>query len=129
MRTSTARTAANVAGRTNVAALTNHVAAQDFSAIVIPFSAADLAKAAKRTKAAAKGWKDGSRCPDTPSMINMARTLPSVRDLVISWIDDGLPAARANSVDAITAALRQLAKSDGAEGQAIRALLREAGGA
>jgi hypothetical protein len=72
--------AANVAGQTNVAAsLDDREAAERFSATVLPFSAADLARAARRTKAAAKGWKDASRAPSLASTLNMARNIPAVR--------------------------------------------------
>lgn len=79
-RNSIRRGDANVAGRTNVAAsLDDREAAERFSAAVIAFSAADLARAARRTKAAAKGWKDASRAPGLSSTINMARSIPAVR--------------------------------------------------
>lgn len=72
--------AANVAPQTNVAAsLDDREAAERFSAAVIPFSAAELARAARRTKAAAKGWKDASRAPSLASTLNLAKQLPAVK--------------------------------------------------
>jgi len=80
---STRRGGANVAARTNVAASwDDREAAERFSAAVVEFSAADLARAARRTKAAAKGWKDASRAPGLSSTINMARSIPAIR----SWL-------------------------------------------
>lgn len=76
----TRRGAANVTARTNVtASWDDREAAERFSAAVIDFSAADLAKAARRTKAAAKGWKEASRAPGLSSTLNMAKNLPAVR--------------------------------------------------
>jgi len=77
---SIARADASVATRTNVAASwDDRDAAEKFSAVVVEFSAADLARAARRTKAAAKGWKDGSRAPSLASARNMAVSIPAVR--------------------------------------------------
>lgn len=63
-------------------------AAERFSATVIDFSAADLARAARRTKSAAKGWKDASRAPSLASAINMARQIPGVRAWLMQEIGE-----------------------------------------
>src|SRR3990167_9910007 len=91
MRTAIRRRDANVAARTNVAAtnslpLSEREAAERFNATVLEFSAADLARAARRTKNAAKGWKDQSRCPNYASMVNIARSLPSVQAMILEDI-------------------------------------------
>lgn len=115
--------AADVTARTNVAASDRDVA-ERFSAAVVEFSAGDLAKAARRTKAAAKGWKDASRCPSGASLINMAATIPAVRNWLNSEIDRGARDAQAGSADAVARALRELANVPGPEGDAIRAVMR-----
>lgn len=96
MENSTRRAAANVAGRANVAAsrlpLSDRDAAERFCDAVSQFSAGDLARAAHRTKSAAKGWKDASRAPGLASAINMARALPTVRDWICAEIGHGTAA-------------------------------------
>ena len=52
--------------------------AERFAEVVAPFSAADLAKAARCTKEGAKHWKNGTRCPSLPKTLEMARSLPVV---------------------------------------------------
>lgn len=85
---------ATFAAQTNVASskvqpVSDREAAEKFSATIIAFSAGDLAKAAHRTKAAAKGWKDASRAPSAASLINLAREIPAVKKWLLSEIDLG----------------------------------------
>lgn len=114
---------ANVAARTNVGAtkipVSDRDAAERFSLITVEFSAGDLAKAARRTKAAAKGWKDASRAPGLASVINMARQLPTIRAWLMQEIDAG-----GDGLDVVSA-LQSVANSPGPEGDAIRAILRQ----
>lgn len=123
---------ANLAARTNVAAsrppITNVVAAEGFQAVVLEFSAADLARAAHRTKNAAKGWKDGSRAPDIASAINMARALPCVQEWLIYEIGAGARDAQAMSIDAIIRWARENRKACGLDGDVARAVLRAVAG-
>lgn len=115
--------ATNVAVRTNVAALTDRDAAEGFSATVHEFSAGQLAKAARRTKAAAKGWKDASRCPSAASLINMARSLPCVQGWLA--VESGFAdrAAQANSIDAVIRALYSIASGAGEEAMRARRII------
>jgi hypothetical protein len=113
---------ANVAARTNVAApLSDRDAAERFSLITVEFSSGDLARAARRTKAAAKGWKDASRAPGLASIINIARALPSVRQWLIAEIDAG------RSDHDVVGALKALARQSGTEGDVARAMVRAMG--
>lgn len=114
---------ANLVSRTNVAAsrplFTNEVAAKSFQSCVIKFSAADLAQAAHRTKNAAKGWKDGSRAPDIASMVNMAQSLPAVRDWVA--LRCGIERVmQARSWDAWLAGLYAIAAGSGPDAEKAR---------
>lgn len=114
---------ANVVARTNVEAakipVSDRDAAERFSLITVEFSAGDLARAARRTKAAAKGWKDASRAPGLASVINMARQLPTIRAWLMAEIDAG-----GNGIDVVSA-LKAVANAPGPEGDAIRAILRQ----
>jgi hypothetical protein len=113
---------ANVAARTIVAPknlpVSDRDVAERFSLISVEFSAPELAHAARRTKAAAKGWKDASRAPGLASVINMARQLPTIRAWLMAEIDAG------GNGDPI-AALQAAANAPGPEGDAIRAILRQ----
>lgn len=129
MGTSSRRRETNVAAeqmlQRKIVVLTERDAAERLSASVTPYSAGDLAKAARRTKPAAKGWKDASRCPNYSSMVSLARSIPAVRAMVLEDIDGG--DRTAGSADSIVNALRKLAKAEGPEGDLVRTLLREAG--
>lgn len=120
----------NVAARTSVAASwSDRDAAEKFSAAVVRFSAGDLAKAARRTKAAAKGWKDESRAPSLASVRNMALSLPSVQQFLADECGYGNRAAQAVSVDAVIRWAREWRSAQGMEGDIARAVLREVAGA
>lgn len=101
--------AANVAAKTNVAAsLDDRAAAERFSAAVIAFSAGELARAARRTKAAAKGWKDASRAPGLASTINMARSIPAVRAWLIHELGEGADHESPEFIARVQRVLQQL---------------------
>lgn len=61
-------------------------AAKSFSAVVIPFSAGELAQAAHRTKEAAKAWKAGRSLPSGWSLLNMAQDIPAVRNWMLGML-------------------------------------------
>jgi hypothetical protein len=125
-----ARGVTNVAPRTNVAAsnspLTDYAAAQGFHDAVIPFSAGDLAQAAKRTKNAAKGWKDGSRCPSGASLLNMARSMDCVWEWMCAEAERGVPGAL--NVDSVIRWAHASRKAEGMAGDVARAVLRSLAG-
>lgn len=52
--------------------------AESFACAVAHFDAAQLAKAAVRTKETARQWKEGIKAPNSASLINMARKIPAV---------------------------------------------------
>lgn len=110
--------AANVMPQTNVAAsrlpLTDKEAASRFSERAEPYSAAELARAAARTKSAAKGWKassDNLRAPSLASVINMARSIPCVRDWLLEEIEGP------GSIEGIVRALYAIAIGNGQEAE------------
>lgn len=110
--------ATNVEPQTNVAAsklpLTDKEAAARFSATVDQYSSGELARAAVRTKSAAKGWKpssDNLRAPSLASIINMARALPCVRDWLLEEIEGP------ESVESIVRALYAIAFGNGPEAE------------
>lgn len=129
------RRASSVAG-TNLVPQTNLVPigderdeAQAFSAIIIPFSAGELARAAKRTKEAAKGWKEGRSLPSAWSMLNMAREIPAVRNYMLAKLGAGshVQFNSPQGMNALVEAVQVLANMPGKEGEAIRAALSGAG--
>lgn len=105
--------------------ISDREAAERFQAVVIGYSAKQLAQAAGRTVEAAKEWLAGTRMPSGASLINMARALPCV----LAWINEeaqaGHRAAMAQSDDIVLAALRRLKDAPGTEGEAVRAILAE----
>lgn len=117
---------------TNLAPQTNLVPIGDerdealaFSAVIIPFSTGELARASKRTKEAAKGWKEARSLPSAWSMLNMAREIPAVRAYMLHKLGAG-PHMQFNSphgMNALANAVQALASMPGPEGDAIRALV------
>jgi hypothetical protein len=107
--------------------ISDREAAERFSAVILGFTAKQLAHASGRTVEAAKEWIAGSRMPSGASLINMARSLPCV----LRWINEeaqaGHRAAMARSDDSVLSALRKLKDAAGPEGDAVRAILRELG--
>jgi hypothetical protein len=112
-----------VTHRKSLHPLTERDAAEKFSAAVIDFSAGQLASAARRSKDTAKRWKSARACPNGASLINMARSLPTIRTWLLSQID----AEMAIQFDAghLYSALKNLADVEGQEGDAARGILRE----
>lgn len=117
---------ANVVARTNVAApWDDRTAAESFSAAVLEFSAADLARAARRTKSAAKGWKDATRAPSMASVRNMALSLPSVQRWLAEESGYGHRGAQAMSADMVIRWAHDARAATGLDGDIARAVLRE----
>lgn len=111
---------------TSSAGMTEEEAARKFSALVIPYSKGDLATAACRTKEAAKHWKDGSRAPNSSSLINIGRRIPRVRDWVLAEMDVALPASETSNPDADEIAALQLAANfPGQLGAVAKMLLKQ----
>lgn len=67
---------------THVIPENEHDAAEEFSAVILPFSRGELARAGKRGKYAAKRWKDGQVLPSAWTMMHLAREIPTIRN----WI-------------------------------------------
>ena len=78
-------------GKTLSTLTTNSALAEKVSAIVIPFTAKQLGKAAGRTEEAGKAWRQGRACPDLASSINMARDIPAIKWLIYREIERGTP--------------------------------------
>jgi hypothetical protein len=103
-------------------------AAEDFAAVVIPFSAGQLARAAQATVEAAKGWKSARSLPSSANMITLARALPSVKAWLYRQVEQGVPVEYDSPrvATALFAQIQRLAGQQGGEGDAARAILREA---
>lgn len=118
MKTAMRAVATNVVPQAYVAAsrlpLTDRETASRFSERTAAYSAAELARAAHRTKSAAKGWKatsDNLRAPSLSSVLNMARSLPCVRDWLLEEIEGP------GSIEGIVRALYAIAVGNGPEAE------------
>lgn len=76
---------------TTVLPATNRDLSEKVSAIVIAFPVKHVADCANRTPEAAKKWRAGDACPDSPSLINMAREIPAIKWLIYQEIEAGNP--------------------------------------
>lgn len=105
--------------------ITENAAAKEFSAVILEFSSGELARAAQRTKEAAKSWKKGRSLPSVWSLMNMAQEIPAVKAWMCAKL--GVQAAPEFLDDrvmtAMMAALHQVAQQNGPDGEAVRALL------
>lgn len=105
--------------------ISEHETAQEFSAVIIPFTTGELAQAAKRGKEAAKKWKEGRSLPSAWSMMNMAREIPAVRNYMLAKLGLG---AHFNfnspqGLDALARAVGLISSMPGPDGDSIRDLL------
>lgn len=66
--------------------LSERQAAAELSVILHHYSAGQLARITGRTKDAAKKWRSGDACPNTPTLLSLGREIDGVRD----WINDEL---------------------------------------
>lgn len=101
--------------------MTEDEAAEQFSSLVIPYSKGDLAQASGRTKEAAKHWKDGTRAPNSSSLITLGRSIPKIRDWVVAQMDAEIdtPPSAAETSNAATMAVLQIAATLPGEAGAI----------
>lgn len=106
--------------------MTEEQAAEEFSALVLPYSRGDLAQLSGRTKEAAKHWKAGSRAPNCSSLISMGRRNPRIRDWVIAQMDAEVQggADEARAEQEMRAQLQMTAQMPGQEGAMARAMLK-----
>lgn len=103
-------------------------AAQEFSAVILPFSRGELARAANRTKDAARKWKEGIALPNAYTMLMLGRKIPAVRNWMASKLNLDQPLfASPQALDVLMAALYQVAHQPGPDGDAVRALLAKMG--
>lgn len=106
--------------------MTEDQAAEEFSALVLPFSRGDLAQLSGRTKEAAKHWKAGSRAPNCSSLITMGRRNLRIKEWVIAQMDaevqGGCDDAQADQD--MRAQLQMTAQMPGQEGAMARAMLK-----
>lgn len=105
-------------------------AAHEFSGVILPFSRGELARAANRTKDAARKWKEGVALPNAYTMIMLGRKIPVVR----RWMGDKLGLVEGGSIllspevmTSLLAFMYQVAHQKGPDGDAARALLTRMG--
>lgn len=119
----------NLSPQKIVVPITERDAAQEFSAVIIPFTAGELAQAAKRSKEAAKAWKEGRSLPSGWSLLNMAQEIPEVRNWMLAKLGVGARVGfdSPEAVGAIAAAVQAVASMPGPSGDAVRAILARKG--
>jgi len=98
-------------------------AAAQFSAVILSYSVGEVARAAKRTKDAAKKWKAGNAMPCSLALMEMAQSLPAVRNWVLAKMGPGFQQNGPQSVSTAVLAVQTLATMPGPEGDAVRAAL------
>ncbi len=123
MRVATTLRITSPVPQTSPVPVNEKAAALEFSAIIIPFSAGELAQAGKRTKEAAKAWKAGRSMPSAWSLINMAQEIPTVREWMFAKLGGKPEFASPQVMTVMMAALHQVSKQTGPDGDAVRALL------
>lgn len=95
--------------------------------MILPFTVGQLAQASGRTKEAAKKWKEGRSLPSAWSMLNMAQTIPAVRDWVISRVGNDSHPHSPQTISAVVEAVMMVANAPGPDGDAVRSILSRGG--
>lgn len=130
-QTATRRRETNFVGQTKFVRIEEKEAAKRFSAAVIDFDAATLARISGRSVEAAKLWKAGVRCPNGSSLINLGAVITEVQD----WIDGEMEfrrprvhveaSAMNDELGRMHARLQQEAMLPGERGAQARAILND----
>ena len=110
---------------TTVVPITDDEFKEAIAAKVLHISTGRLAKATQRTKDAAKLWKSGERVPNAPTLINLARNLPAIREWVVEQCGGE---TNQNAASVIGSAVLKLAAQNTPEGEAARQILALVGG-
>jgi hypothetical protein len=121
-RAATRRLGENFAPTKNFAPVTEQEAAQEFSAVILPFSVGQLAQATGRSKETAKCWKAGRAFPNGVSLMALVAEFPQIR----AWANrrtGGFDHPQSQSEG--FALLERIMASNTAEGRAMRARLLE----
>lgn len=93
-------------------------------AVLLAFSAGELAQAGEATKEAAKSWRNGTRFPHGPHLLNMGRKILRVRQFIHGEIDPPSEALTPHEVVAnCFAQLNQMSQEPGQVGAEARAVL------
>lgn len=118
----------SLVGKNRFVPATERDAAQEFAAVILNFSRGELANAAKRTKDAAKAWKEGRALPSGWSLLNMAKEIPAVRNWMLGTGAD-TEFESPQVLNAIVGAVQTLANMPGRDGDAARLMLQKMAGA
>lgn len=125
----TLRRGTNLVPPKSLVPITEQDAAKAFSAVILKFSAGELAQTSKRSKEAAKAWKEGRSLPSSWSLLNMAQDIPAVRNWVLGMLGAGAEteAPPPEVLNALLGGLHAVASIPGPDGAAARAVLKKMG--
>lgn len=125
VRQAIGRTGKHVVPKTYVVPADEHEAAMEFSAVILPFSRGELARAGHRGKDAAKRWKAGQVLPSAWAMMHLARNIPEVRAWMAAKMGISAPPEflSPQAMTTAMAAMYQVAHQTGPDGDAVRAFL------
>lgn len=123
VRSATKTTGEKIAPATNFApVLTEQEAAAEFSAVILDFSAGELARASRRSKETAKCWKAGRAFPNGVSLLALVNEFPKIR----AWVNaktGGFDSPR--GLSAAFALVEQIMATDTPDARAMRARLQQ----
>lgn len=99
----------------------------EISAIVLPFSAGQLATASGRTKEQAKKVKQGYTAPNAATLINWACNIPVVNDWLMAKIaaNGTRPETNPQMLVEVLTQLRRMSETDTTEGRALKQIFRQ----
>lgn len=112
----------NFVPQTNFVPEKDESLAERFSAVVLPFTAKQLAKVTGCSPETAKAWRNGRQFPHGEHIFKLARSIQSVRAFLYSEIEPSIDAP--STIAALVAGLQHVASQKGPDGDAARALLR-----
>lgn len=118
------QTATIIGPQTMILPANDREAAEEFSAVIIPYSVGEVAQAAKRGKDAAKKWKSGKAMPCGLALMHMARRLPAVRNYMLAKMGPAFQHDSPQSMSMAVLAFQTLLSQPGPEGDALRAMIK-----
>ncbi len=101
-------------------------AAAELSAILHHYSAGQLAQITGCSKDAAKKWRAGDSCPNTPNTIRLGQEIPGVRNWILSGLNCALSMPAAPEVSSLAQDVMTLIMQEAQTGTGQRAAMARA---